>query len=105
MKKEIKITISGLTNTGKSSILYIIKDILKDKGFNVNLKSVDFDDDEHSFDKNISGRVDNIIEHIKDNVNITLEEKNVNRNLIERTITDEINILGPDSLKSFINNE
>jgi thymidylate kinase len=38
VKNKIEITIKGLTNTGKSAVLLLIKEALEEKGINVEVK-------------------------------------------------------------------
>jgi len=64
-QKEITIEIKGLTNSGKSSLTYLIKELLKKEGININM-TVDTDYiDENDFNMKMSKNLDERIEMLK----------------------------------------
>jgi len=80
MNKNIKITISGTAGSGKSRIVYLIKESLKNKGLNIEHSfGIDFDD-ENQFDNTMSRNIDSVVENISKNRTITIEEITINKN-------------------------
>lgn len=79
MNKKVKITISGVTGSGKSRIAYLIKEVLKNKGFNIEHNfGIDFDD-ENQFDNTMSKNIDSVVENISKNRTIIIEEIAINK--------------------------
>lgn len=76
--KEIKITVSGSCNIGKSRILYHIKNTLKEQGFNVEFGDSDYMD-ETCFDLVMYTNFIAVIEQIKNNSTIILNESQTQR--------------------------
>lgn len=72
-KKEITITVSGKSNTGKSRIMFLIKEALKSKGLEINIETDDFKSD-LEFDKKVSKNINDVINKIKNNTTINLVE-------------------------------
>jgi len=61
MKNDINITVSGTVNSGKSTIIALIKKALKDSGIEVNHDTIPDYDNEQKFDEimqNLSKRAD-----------------------------------------------
>lgn len=78
---DILITVSGKVMSGKSKILYIIKEALKKEGLNVVYEG-NFDHlTEQDFDKYASKDIDEVIERFKPHKRITIKEINLNRTL------------------------
>ena len=73
---EITIEIKGLTNSGKSTLAFLIKSLLNSEGFNINLTDKDYAN-ENSFNQNM-------IRNITDKIDI-LKTKNIN--IIQKTLT------------------
>jgi len=73
---ELKIEILGSTNTGKSTLLYLIKETLKEKGINVKFEDIDFDNDEKRFDKHFRKNLNERINMLK-NRKIKISTKNI----------------------------
>ena len=71
--KTIKITISGETKTGKSRLTYLIKEMLREKGFNVEFEDFDFGN-EQNFDHIMSKNLDETINSIKEQTKIIIEQ-------------------------------
>lgn len=78
-KQELKVTISGLSNTGKSTMMLLIEKCLKEKGFDVELSFKNHPDysGENSFFFHQKEEVnfDEKVEAIKSKVKITLNEQ------------------------------
>lgn len=77
----IHITVSGVAGSGKSRILYLIKETLREKGFIVEFDGgIDFDNG-GDFDLVISQEIDDDVLHIIANKSkIVIEEKQQKRN-------------------------
>jgi hypothetical protein len=72
MKKELSIIVSGGACTGKSRVTFLLKEFLKEKGFEVDLVC-DYDNPtEHHFDENMSRNIEEAISQISKNTSITL---------------------------------
>ena len=79
MKNNLKITVSGAVGTGKSRITFLIKEMLKEKGFDVSFDGgIDFDS-EFQFDETIKPHIDDAIDALSKKSKITLEELQTNR--------------------------
>jgi ATPase subunit of ABC transporter with duplicated ATPase domains len=79
--KEVKITVAGQVNTGKSTILCIIKNDLKEKGFDVQFEgNLDFPS-EASFDKHFDPRLKKpeVLEYIASHVKVDIKEVQLQR--------------------------
>lgn len=74
MKKEIKISVSGVAASGKSRIIYLIKKTLKEHGFEVNHNGKPDFNTGGLFDKQMAKNIDDVINVIKDTRTITIEE-------------------------------
>lgn len=68
-KKNLIITVSGEVNSGKSCLISVLMNFLRENGF-----EVDFDRGGDYFDEHVSENLDQVIEHIKDTRKITLKE-------------------------------
>lgn len=79
MKKNLIITIAGETSTGKSSVAYLIKNFLREKGIEVEFDGGKDYDTEEQFDDNIGRYMEQKIEALKEKVSIKLEEKQLSR--------------------------
>jgi hypothetical protein len=73
-KNEITIDVSGIENSGKSRVIFLLKKLLKEQKFNVQFDGGrDFDDESH-FDEYIEKRFDDILENIKPITKIVIKE-------------------------------
>ena len=72
--KELVISISGKTNTGKSRLTLLLKKFLQENGFEVKFDGGQDYKDEVEFDKQISKNLEQAIEIIKETSVITLKE-------------------------------
>jgi len=73
-KNEITIDVSGIENSGKSRVIFLLKRLLKEQKFNVEFDGGrDFDDESH-FDEYIEKRFDDILENIKSITKIVIKE-------------------------------
>jgi len=73
-KNEITIDVSGIENSGKSRVIFLLKKLLKEQNFNVQFDGGrDFDDESH-FDEYIEKRFDDILENIKSITKIVIKE-------------------------------
>ena len=87
MKNKIKITIEGPVGSGKSRILYLLKNFLIANRFKVEHDcGIDFKD-VHDFDKHMIKDFADVIATIKENSDITIEEKQSPRVIEKMTIT------------------
>lgn len=74
MKKEITINISGLSASGKSRILYLLKMFLRKQGIEVE-HELNFDYlNESDFDKNVGRNIFNVVDSFKDSRKIIIKE-------------------------------
>ena len=84
-KQELKVTISGLSNTGKSTMMLLIEKCLKDKGFDVELSFKNHPDysGENSFFFHQKEEVNfnEKVEAIKSKVKITLNEQQLKQKI------------------------
>jgi hypothetical protein len=76
-KKEIIITVSGATNTGKSRILYLLKSFLKENGFDVKFDGGGDFADEDTFNSHMSSNIEQVSGYIKESRTIVMREENV----------------------------
>jgi len=73
-KNEITIDVSGIENSGKSRVIFLLKKLLKEQKFNVEFDGGrDFDDEFH-FDEYIEKKFDDILENIKSITKIVIKE-------------------------------
>lgn len=73
-KKDLIITVSGQVASGKSRLTYLLKEFLREQGFEVEFDgNLDYTT-ECDFDKHISKNIDEVIENFKDTRKITLKE-------------------------------
>jgi hypothetical protein len=73
-KNEITIDVSGIENSGKSRVIFLLKKLLKEQKFNVEFDGGrDFDDESH-FDEYIEKKFDDILENIKSITKIVIKE-------------------------------
>lgn len=73
-RNEINITVTGLSNSGKSRMLYIIKKLLSDEGFNITHRlGPDFDNEEQ-YDNHMSNNIDAISNEFKETKRISIRE-------------------------------
>jgi Ni2+-binding GTPase involved in maturation of urease and hydrogenase len=73
MKNEVRIKVIGSTATGKSRLIFLIKDMLKRYDFETELIQYDYVD-EAEFDHDISKHIVPAITAIKDKTKIIIEE-------------------------------
>jgi GTPase SAR1 family protein len=79
MTRKIKINIIGTTASGKSTILSLFKEFLKDKGFEVEHEINYEHQDEKSFDKAMKHNLDAKIDAIKEKTKIFIKEVQISR--------------------------
>ena len=83
MKKEkIIIQVCGKTKSGKSVITYLLKEFMKQHGF-----QVDFDEgidyfNEFDFDRRVTTNFEKGIEYVKDNRIIVIKQEQLNANYV-----------------------
>lgn len=74
-KRKITITISGGVASGKSNIAYLIKNLLKENGFEVGFNpDLDYGPTEADFDKIVSKNNKNAIIALSEKVKINIEQ-------------------------------
>lgn len=72
-KQDLTITVSGELASGKSILTYLLKEFLRDKGFEVNLEpNLEFQT-ELDFDKNIAENINKNIKALKETRKITFK--------------------------------
>jgi uridine kinase len=78
MKKEnkINIIIKGCCGSGKSRILYLIKNTLRKEGFEVDHELNEDFDNEKDFNEIMESNYQNCLNTIKSRTTITIKEKN-----------------------------
>jgi len=73
-KSEIQITISSQTGKGKSRVLYLLKKLLKEEGFEIEFDGgIDFENEE-SFDREMMFDLTTSLHNIKDISKIIFKE-------------------------------
>lgn len=83
--KNLKITVSGENGTGKSTLIYLLKEFLKQNNFNIELmNSVDFKT-ETEFDNIIGKNIEEKSDLIKYS-NILIEENQINKEIFYENI-------------------
>jgi len=73
-KKDLIITVSGVSASGKSRLTYLLKKFLRENGFEVEFETNLDHPTESDFDKQMSKNLDEVIENFKDTRKITLKE-------------------------------
>jgi len=77
-EKQLTITIGGRSNSGKSRVLFLIKNMLRMNGFDVKHDGgMDFST-EKDFDEHMSIRTDDVLKHIQSNTTIIMKENQSN---------------------------
>lgn len=76
-KQKLNITVSGEANTGKSSLTYLLKNFLLEKGFNVKIKTHEDYKDDNDFENQMSKKSDDVINDILDKQEILINEVTV----------------------------
>lgn len=83
-KNEITIDVSGIENSGKSRVIFLLKKLLKEQKFDVQFDGGrDFDDESH-FDEYIEKRFDDILENIKPITKIVIKESHTIKNKLHK---------------------
>lgn len=81
-KKDLIITVSGQTASGKSRLTFLLKKFLRENGFEVEFDgNADFPS-EREFDRHVSKNFDDVINNIKETRKITLKETQLPRKSI-----------------------
>ena len=77
-KKHIQIDVSGYSGTGKSTIQMIVVNALREKGFEVEMKSLDFNNE---MDAICNGQqlVERYLPELANNVKVTVQEQQLRR--------------------------
>jgi ABC-type lipoprotein export system ATPase subunit len=78
MKKDLTIAVVGLSASGKSTLLYLIKKLLREQGFNVTYDKESKDLDylnEDDFNSHVEKHYSETIKSLKENVDINVIEK------------------------------
>lgn len=75
--KIITITVGGVTNTGKSRILYLLKSFLKENGFDVKFEGGGDFVDEDTFDSHMCSNIEQVSGYIKESRTIVMREQSV----------------------------
>lgn len=73
-KKELTITVSGKTNSGKSRVLFLIKKTLQENGLQVNFSGAPDFSSEKDFDEKIGHNIEKAVEALKKSVVISMKE-------------------------------
>ena len=92
MKNNITISVSGNAGTGKSHIIFLLKQFLREKGFEVELNDIDHPN-ETSFDNYAS------------NYNEVVDQKIKNNSIIKLNELHFQSIIKNNSVKKFYNDE
>jgi len=77
----INISVSGVPGSGKSRITYLLKEFLKDRGFNIEMSEDKDFKDEAQFDEFMGKNVREIISNFSKTKIIKIEAVSLNRNL------------------------
>lgn len=86
MKRDVKITVAGLTGSGKSRILYIVKKALKAEGFNINFKGTTDYDNEEKFDNAMEKNFHEAVKSIQLRTDIEIEQIQLRRDFTNNAI-------------------
>ena len=78
-KMEINIVVRGPSNSGKSRISYVIRNLLMDYGFDVSVN--DFDMSPEDFLKICSIKTEETLNKVSKNVKVTISQEQMNRRL------------------------
>lgn len=73
-KQELVITVSGTCASGKSRVLFLLKESLRSLGFDVERQNDDDHTTEEKFDKVMSRDIREVIEKIKESSKVTFKE-------------------------------
>lgn len=76
-KKSIVISVQGETNTGKSTLVYLIKKVLKEHGIEVVFNGGGDFRDEKTFDEIIGKNIDLKANAIKDKTKVIIAEEQI----------------------------
>ncbi len=79
-KKDLIITVSGQYNSGKSRMILLLKNFLRENGFEVEFKGNYDHPTEATFDANASKHFDEVIDQIKESYKIKLQEIQLAKN-------------------------
>ena len=83
MKQEIRVTVKGVHGSGKSTILYLMKQVLKANGLDVEFGGgIDFQD-ELGFDLNTGSHLQEKILALKGKSKIIMDEVQLSRTMIK----------------------
>jgi len=74
MEKKLTITVSGQAASGKSRLTYLLKNFLREQGFNVELECGIDHPTESNFDMVMGRNIDSAVQHIKETRKITIRE-------------------------------
>ena len=80
-RNEINITVSGLPASGKSRMLYIIKKMLADDGFNITHKMGPDFENEELYDTHMSNNIEQLVSEFKETKRISIREIPLNRTI------------------------
>ena len=81
-KEDIIITLSGKNMSGKSTLTFLLKQFLREKGFDVELEVNLNYQNESDFDKHMVKNIDERIDYIKETKKITLSEVQLRRDWV-----------------------
>ena len=90
MKKELTITISGTTGSGKTIVSALIHSLLRQKGFvHVNLENDSDFPNKRQYDKYVSKHLDTIVDKIKSEIKLNITQVQTQRLPTDTGLTDE----------------
>lgn len=78
-KEELVVTVSGKTGTGKSRLIYLLKNFLREQNFNVEYELNDDYSTEAKFDERVGRGFGDAIEAIKNRSDVRIREFRVNK--------------------------
>jgi nucleoside-triphosphatase THEP1 len=91
--KKITISVTGMVNTGKSRLILLLKNFLKENNFKVEFDGgIDYET-ETQFDELVSQNLEQVIEKIKESSVITFEEVQVKRTVTGYTREEVIDLV------------
>lgn len=86
MKKDLKITISGVSGSGKSTITYLLKEFLEKKGFDAHYDGgKDYINSMEMFNYIVGSNIEQKEKAIKENISIQFEEVNTNTKYVKNS--------------------
>jgi pantothenate kinase-related protein Tda10 len=79
VKRELTITVSGSCGSGKSRITYLLKNFLREKGFEVEHTNIMDYHSENEFERDMCHNIDEVVSGFVDTRKIIFNERQIQR--------------------------